>query len=73
MDQKKTCSLRNENLNANRASETEKQRKERLMIKREKIEQEGEQKKMQEEKKRSSETEDHKKQRLATLKKIEAR
>ena len=34
------------------------------------IEQEGEPKKLQEEKKRSSETEDHEKQRLATLKRL---
>ena len=34
------------------------------------VEQEGEPKKVQEEKKRSSETEDHQKQRLATLKRL---
>ena len=60
---KKKCSLRNEKLNPNRALETEEQRKARLRIRRDmkKIEQ-GEQKKIQEEKKRSSETEDHEKQ-----------
>ena len=42
---------------------TEEQRKERLRISREKVD-----KKPQEEKKSASETEDHKKQRLATLK-----
>ena len=36
------CSLRNEKLKANRTSETEEQRKERLKIRCEKIEQEGE-------------------------------
>ena len=35
-------SLRNEKLKANRASETDEQRKERLRIRREKVEQEGE-------------------------------
>ena len=57
----KKSSLGNE-LKANRASETQEQRKDRLRIRHKKIEQEGEQKKLQEEKKRSSETEDHKKQ-----------
>ena len=45
MDEKearKKCSLRNEKLKANRASETEEQRKERLRKRHEKIEQEGE-------------------------------
>ena len=44
----------------------EEQRKERLRIRREKIENQ----KATEEKKRSSETEDHEKQRLATLKRL---
>ena len=47
----KNRSLRNEKHNANGASETEEQRKERLRIRCEKIEQEGELKKIQEEKK----------------------
>ena len=47
---KKKHSLRNEKLNANRASETEEQRKERLRIRRE--------------------NENHKKQCLATLKRL---
>ena len=42
MDRKK-CSLRNEKLKANRASEIEEWRKERVRIRCEKIEQEGEQ------------------------------
>ena len=45
MDEKeaeKKRSLRNEKLKANRTSETEEQRKERLRIRREKIEREGE-------------------------------
>ena len=42
MDKKKQRSLRNEKFKANRASETEEQRKERLRIRHKKIEQEGE-------------------------------
>ena len=62
-------SLRNKKLKANRVSETEEQRKERLRIRREKDRARRTQK-LQEEKKSSSETEDHKKQRLATLKRL---
>ena len=50
---KKKCSLRNEKLKANRASETEEQMKERLRIRRE-----------------NKKTENHKKQRLATIKRL---
>ena len=50
---KKKRSLRNENLEANRASETEEQRKERLRIRHENVK-----------------TENHEKQRLATLKRL---
>ena len=60
-------SLRN---GANRASETEEQRKERLRIGREKDRTRMITKKLQEEKKESSETEDHEKQRLDTLKQL---
>ena len=63
-------SLRKEKLKANRASETEEQRKERLRIRHEKDRARRRTKKLQEEKKRSSETEDHEKQRLATLKRL---
>ena len=49
---------------------TEKQRKERLRIRREKGRARRRTKKLQEEKKRSSEREDHEKQRLATLKRL---
>ena len=66
----KKCSLRNEKLKANRASETEEQRKERLRIRHEKDRARMRTKKVQEEKKRSSETEDHQEQRLATLKRL---
>ena len=59
--------LRNEKIKANRASEAEGQRRERLRIRRKKIDQEREPKTTRG-KERSSETEDHKKQRLATLK-----
>ena len=58
--------LRNEKLKANKTSETEEQRKERLMIRREKIEREGETKV----KKRSPDTDDYEKQCLATLKRL---
>ena len=67
---KKKRSLRNEKLKANRASETEEQRKERLRIRREKDRARRRTKKVQEENKRSSETEDHEKQRMATLKRL---
>ena len=68
MDEKeaeKKCLLRNENLKANRASETEEQRKERLRIGRKNDRARKITKKLQEEKKRSSELEDHEKQGLA--------
>ena len=52
------CSLRNGKLKANRASDTEEQRKERLSIRREKDRARRKAKKLQEEKKRLSETED---------------
>ena len=70
MDEKeaeKKSLLRNENLKANRASETEEQRKERLRIGRKNDRARKITKKLQEEKKRSSELEDHEKQGLATL------
>ena len=54
---RKEHSLRNGKLKANRASETEEQRKERLRIGREKDRTRRITKKLQEEKKRSSETE----------------
>ena len=54
--------------NANRTSETEEQRKERLRIRQKKDRARRRTKKLQERKKRSSETEDHDKQRLVTLK-----
>ena len=50
---KKKCSLRNEKLKTNRASDTEEQKKERLRIRRE-----------------NEIIENHKKQRLATLKRL---
>ena len=57
-------------LKANGASETEEQRKERLRIRREKDRARRRTKKLQEEKKRLSEIEDHEKYRLATLKRL---
>ena len=51
MDGKNKRSLRNEKLKANRASETEEQRKERLRIRREKDRARRRTKKLQEEKK----------------------
>ena len=60
----------NEKCKENRPSETEEQRKERLWIRREKYRESRRTKKLQEEKEWSSETEDHKKQRLATLKRL---
>ena len=71
MDEKeagKKCSLRNEKLKANRTSETEEQRKERLRIRREK----DRARRRTKGKKRSPDTDDYEKQRLATQK-IEAR
>ena len=53
-----------------RASETEEQGKERLRNRREKDRARRRTRKLQEEKKRSSATEDHEKQRLATLKRL---
>ena len=61
----------NEKLKANRASETEEQMKERLRIGRKRDRAKRITQKLQEENKRSSETENHEKQRLAS-KKIEA-
>ena len=66
----KKGSLRNEKLKANRAAETEKQRKERLRIRCKKDRARKRTKKTISRKKRSSETEDHEKQRLATLKRL---
>ena len=69
MDEKeaeKKRSLRNEKLKANRTSETEEQRKERLRIRREK----DRAKRRTKGKKRSPDTDDYEKQRLATLKLI---
>ena len=57
-----------EKFKANRASKTEEQRKERLRIGRVKDRARRITKKLQEEKKRSLETEDHEKQRLTILK-----
>ena len=54
-------SLRNEKLKANRTSETEEQRKERLRIRHEKDRARRRTKKLQDENKRLSEMEDHKK------------
>ena len=59
---------RNEKLKANRASETEEQRRERLRIRREKNRATRRTKELQEGKKRSLETEDHDKQ--PTLKRL---
>ena len=66
MDEKeaeKKHSLRNEKLKANRTSETEEQRKERLRIRREK----DRARRRTKGKKRSPDTDDYEKQRLATL------
>ena len=68
MDEKeaeKKRSLRNEKLKANRTSETEEQRKERLRIRREK-----ERARRTKGKKRSPDTDDYEKQRLATLNRL---
>ena len=59
------------NLKENRASETAGERKERLRIGLENYRIRKITNKLQEEQKRSSETEDHGKQRLATLKRLE--
>ena len=69
MDKNK-CSLRNGKLKANRASQTEEQKKERLRIGREKERTRRITKQLQEENKWSSETEDNEKQHLATLKRL---
>ena len=69
MDKNKR-SLRNRKLKANRASQTEEQRKESLKIEREKERTRRITKQLQEEKKWSSETEDNEKQHLATLKRL---
>ena len=62
MDGKEATSLRNEKLKANRASETEEQRKERLRNRRENDRARRRTQKLQEENKRSSGTENHEKQ-----------
>ena len=59
-------SLRNEKLNANRTSETVEQRKERLRKRREK----DRARRRTKGKKRSPDTDDYEKQRLATLKRL---
>ena len=69
MDEKeaeKKRSLRNEKLKANRTSETEEQRKERLMIRREK----DRVRRRSMGKKRFPDTDDYEKQRLAILKRL---
>ena len=69
MDEKeaeKKRSLRNEKLKANRTSETEEQRKERLRIRREK----DRARRRTKGKKRSPDTDDYEKERLATLKRL---
>ena len=69
MDEKeaeKKGSLRNEKLKANRTSETEEQRKERLRIRREK----DRARRRTKGKKRSPDTDDYEKQRLANLKRL---
>ena len=63
---KKKRSLRNEKLKANRTSETEEQRKERLRIRHEK----DRARRRTKGKKRSPDTDDYEKQRLATLKRL---
>ena len=70
MDEKeaeKKRSLRNEKLKANRTSETEEQRKERLRIRREK---DRAARRRLKGKKRSPDTDEYEKQRLATLKRL---
>ena len=70
--QKKTKNVhfRNEKLKANRASETDEQRRERLRIRREKDRAKRTKKNYNRKKKRSSVTEDNENQRLATLKRL---
>ena len=63
---KKKRSLRNEKLKANRTSETEEQRKESLRIRREK----DRARRRTKGKKKSPDTDDYEKQRLATLKRL---
>ena len=63
---KKKRSLRNEKLKANRTSETEEQRKESLRIRHEK----DRARRRTKGKKRSPDTDNYKKQRLATLKRL---
>ena len=63
---KKKRSLRHEKLKANRTSETEEQRKERLRIRREK----DRARRRTKGKKRSPDTDDYEKERLATLKRL---
>ena len=73
MDEKQhQTSLRNENLRANRASEMEEQRKERLTIRREKDRERRRTKKLQEEKK-SRQKQKTKRKSAWPLSKIEAR
>ena len=71
---KPTCdtqySIRDEKLKANRASDSEEQRKEWLRIRRKNYRARKRTKKLQEEKKRSSETEDYEKLCLANLYKL---
>ena len=62
----KKRSLRNEKLKANRTSETEEHRKERLRIRREK----DRARRRTKGKKRSPDTDDNEKERLATLKRL---
>ena len=64
--EKKKRSLRNEKLKADRTSETEEQRKESLRIRREK----DRARRRTKGKKRSPDTDDYEKQRLATLKRL---
>ena len=67
---KKKTFTSNEKLRANRALETEEQMKDRLRIGREKDRARRITQKLQEENKKSSETENHEKQHLATLKRL---
>ena len=66
MDEKEARSLRNEKLKANRTSETEEQRKERLRIRREK----DRARRRTKGKKRLPDTDDYEKQGVATLKRL---
>ena len=73
MDEKeveKKCSLRNEKLKANRASENEEQRNERLGIRRENDRARRRTKKYKTKIKGCKKTKDHQKQHLATLKRL---